>query len=157
VTRVGGSEPKAKTSLGANGPSGVPAAVPLHEPPSPPLTPDDRESIEGDLEDQRRSLARHANTEPVADRGNDCPKCGRNWRAWSNRYWMLAQEIVRLEDQLAEDDLNIINHGCLAAVLAGGETWQRFMADAEQRMGVSWAEIKVLLDERYANRTKATA
>jgi hypothetical protein len=121
------------------GPGG--SIPPGYEPLSPPLTPEDRESVEEDLEFQRWLLARHADTEPLPGSVAD----------WSER-WMLAQEVTRLERMLADDNLNIIDHGCLAAVLAGGDTWQRFMADAEQRLGLPWAEIKVLLDERHANR-----
>ena len=39
-------------------------------------------------------------------------------------------------------DLDNIERRCLLAVLEGGETWQKFMADAEERMGLPWAAIK---------------
>lgn len=46
--------------------------------------------------------------------------------------------------------LVVIKAGCVSAALIGGDTWQKFMADAEQRTGLPWMEIKRLLDEQYA-------
>jgi hypothetical protein len=120
----------------------VPEAIPPYEPPSPPLTPDDRESVEQDLDEQRQALARHDNTEPLPGSFDD----------WSPTVTGCSPGDRRLERMLAEDNLNIIDHGCLAAVLAGGDTWQQFMADAEQRMGLPWAEIKILVG-RAVTRT----
>ena len=53
------------------------------------------------------------------------------------------------------DDLLNIEQGCLQAVLDGGETWQQFMFDAEQQLGMRWSEIVELLNLRAANRKKA--
>lgn len=58
--------------------------------------------------------------------------------------------MTRMVSDLLLDD---IAEGCLAAVLDGGETWHRFMADAEERMGLPWSEILALLNERSARAT----
>jgi len=54
-----------------------------------------------------------------------------------------------------EDTVREIEQGCLMAVLDGGETWQQFMFDAEQKLGMEWSEIVELLNLRAANRKKA--
>jgi hypothetical protein len=54
---------------------------------------------------------------------------------------------VTCEEATVWDDLE---RDCLFAVLEGGATWQRFKADAEQRLGLTWPEIKERLNEQHA-------
>lgn len=72
--------------------------------------------------------------------------------------WRFAIRVLE-EGPDEPDDLNAtlatIGQQCLQAVLAGGITWTRFMADAEQQTGLTWPQIKALLDQRHANRATA--
>jgi hypothetical protein len=62
-----------------------------------------------------------------------------------------------VSESVDEANLLFIEARCLGAAFEGGERWQRFMADAERRMGMPWSAIKDLLNERYADRKRAAA
>lgn len=48
-----------------------------------------------------------------------------------------------------EAALRNIEIGCLAAVMAGGETWQEYMRNAEKQMNMDWEDILALMNARY--------
>ena len=66
-----------------------------------------------------------------------------------------AHADTRLSEFVTDAILLDIERRCLGAVIAGGDTWQQFMEEAERRLGKPWAAIKNVLDERYANRKLA--